>query len=55
MKDILMILFHIQKKELDVITKLIDTQIQTYDGKDLLTSFLLTKIVCNIINKYKIG
>lgn len=43
------------EKELDVITKLIDTQIQTYDGKDLLTSFLLTKIVCNIMNKYKNG
>lgn len=41
------------KEELEVINPLISKNIQTDDGKDLLTAFLLTKAVCNIMNKYK--
>lgn len=40
--------------ELNVITPLLQNQIHTNDGKDLLTAFLMTKVVCNIMNKYKI-
>lgn len=41
------------KEELEVINPIISQHIQTDDGKDLLTAFLLTKTVCNIMNKYK--
>lgn len=41
------------KQELDIINTLISQNISNDDGKDLLTAFLLTKIVCNIMNKYK--
>jgi len=40
-------------EELSVISPLISSNIQNEDGKDLLTAFLLTKTVCNIMNKYK--
>jgi hypothetical protein len=41
------------KEELEVINPIISQNINTEDGKDLLTAFLLTKVVCNIMNKYK--
>lgn len=41
------------KYELDIINPIISKNINTDDGKDLLTAFLLTKLVCNIMNKYK--
>lgn len=41
------------KNELDVISSLLNSNINNPDGKDLLTAFLLTKVVCNIMNKYK--
>jgi len=41
------------KSELAIINPIISQNIQTIDGMDLLTSFLLTRIVCNIMNKYK--
>lgn len=41
------------KYELDIINPIISKNIKTDDGKDLLTAFLLTKLVCNIMNKYK--
>jgi hypothetical protein len=41
------------EEELNAINPLISKHIQTDDGKDLLTAFLLTKIACNIMNKYK--
>lgn len=41
------------KDELNVINPIISKNINSADGKDLLTAFLLTKIVCNIMNKYK--
>lgn len=41
------------KEELEVINPIISKNIDTDDGKDLLTAFLLTKVVCNIMNKYK--
>lgn len=41
------------KEELDFINPIISKNISTDDGKDLLTAFLLTKAVCNIMNKYK--
>lgn len=41
------------KEELAIINPLISQNIDTEDGKDLLTAFLLTKVVCNIMNKYK--
>lgn len=40
-------------EELDIINPIISKNINTDDGKDLLTAFLLTKVVCNIMNKYK--
>lgn len=40
--------------ELNVITPLLQNHTQTNEGKDLLTAFLMTKVVCNIMNKYKI-
>lgn len=43
------------KEELDVINPIISKNINTDDGKDLLNAFLLTKIVCNIMNKYRIN
>ena len=43
------------KEELDVINPIISKNISTDEGKDLLNAFLLTKIVCNIMNKYKKG
>ena len=36
-----------------MIKSLIEKNINNKDGKDLLTSFLLTKVVCNILNKYR--
>lgn len=41
------------KEELDIINPVIAKNISTNDGKDLLTAYLLTKAVCNIMNKYK--
>ncbi len=41
------------KEELSVINPIISQNINSEDGKDLLTAFLLTKVVCNIMNKYK--
>lgn len=41
------------KDELDTIIPLISQNINNDDGKDLLTAFLLTKTVCNIMNKHK--
>ena len=35
------------------INNIISKNINNADGKDLLTAVLLTKIVCNIMNKYK--
>lgn len=35
------------------INNIISQNINNTDGKDLLTAVLLTKIVCNIMNKYK--
>ena len=35
------------------INNIISQDINNADGKDLLTAVLLTKIVCNIMNKYK--
>ena len=35
------------------INNIIFQNINNADGKDLLTAVLLTKIVCNIMNKYK--
>lgn len=43
------------KEELDVINPVISKNICMDEGKDLLNAFLLTKIVCNIMNKYKKG
>ena len=41
------------EEQLDVITMLISRNINNDDGKDLLTALLLTKAVCNILNKYR--
>lgn len=41
------------EEELNIINPLISKNIDCKDGKDLLTSFLLTKTACNILNKYK--
>ena len=41
------------KEEISIIESLIFHNIDNNDGKDLLSAFLLTKIVCNIMNKYK--
>lgn len=41
------------KEENDIINSLITKNFGNADGKDLLTAFLLTKTVCNIMNKYK--
>lgn len=39
--------------ELEVINPLIEKNLENDDGRDLLTSKLLTELVCNILNKYK--
>lgn len=39
--------------ELSVIDPLIELNKDTIDGKELITAVLLTKTVCNIMNKYK--
>ncbi len=39
--------------ELKIINPLIDVNKDNVDGKDLITAVLLTKAVCNIMNKYK--
>ena len=39
--------------ELEVINQLIEANKDNADGKELITSVLLTKAVCNIMNKYK--
>lgn len=41
------------KEELETINPIISKNISNDDGKDLFTAFLLTKLVCNIMNKYK--
>lgn len=41
------------KEELDIVNPIISKNIGTDEGKDLLNAFLLTKIVCNIMNKYR--
>ena len=38
------------KEELEIINPIISKNISNDDGKDLLTAFLLTKLVCNIMN-----
>lgn len=40
-------------EQLDVINSLISSNIEKEEGKDLLTAVLLTKAVCNILNKYR--
>ena len=35
------------------IEALIEKNIENKDGKDLLTAYLVTKAVCNILNKYQ--
>lgn len=39
--------------ESEIINLVIEKNKETKDGKDLITAILLTKAVCNIINKYK--
>lgn len=39
--------------ELEVINPLIESNIANDEGKELITAVLLTKAVCNIMNKYK--
>ena len=39
--------------ESSMIEALIEKNFENKDGKDLLTAFLLTKTVCNILNKYQ--
>ena len=39
--------------QLEVINSLIEDNKANIDGKELITAFLLTKAVCNIMNKYK--
>ena len=41
------------KEEHAIINHRISQNVNNDDGKDLLTAVLLTKIVCNIMNKYK--
>jgi len=41
------------REESNIINPIITKNISNDDGKDLLTAFLLTKTVCNIMNKYK--
>ena len=41
------------KFELEVINPLIESNKDNDDGKELITAVLLTKAVCNIMNKYK--
>ena len=41
------------KEELEVINSIISRNMDNDDRKDLLTAMLLTKTVCNIMNKYK--
>lgn len=40
-------------EQIKVINSAISMNIESENGKDLLTDFLLTKIVCNILNKYQ--
>ena len=39
--------------ESSMIEALIEKNLESKDGKDLLTAFLVTKAVCNILNKYQ--
>lgn len=39
--------------ESSMIEALIEKNFENKDGKDLLTAFLVTKAVCNILNKYQ--
>lgn len=39
--------------ELEVINPLIESNKDNDEGKELITAVLLTKAVCNIMNKYK--
>lgn len=39
--------------ESSMIEALIEKNLGSKDGKDLLTAFLVTKAVCNILNKYQ--
>ena len=39
--------------ELEVINPLIEANKDNLDGQELITAVLLTKAVCNIMNKYK--
>ena len=39
--------------ESSMIEALIENNLENKDGKDLLTAFLVTKAVCNILNKYQ--
>ena len=40
-------------EELDVINPIIAQNINTDDGKDLLNAVLMTRVACNIMNKYR--
>ena len=42
-----------ENDESERINLVIEKNKETKDGKDLITAILLTKAVCNIINKYK--
>lgn len=42
------------EKELDYIKPVLSNNISSNEGKDLYTAICLTKIVCNIMNKYKV-
>lgn len=41
--------------ELGVIEPIIEINKNTVEGQELITAFLLTKAVCNIMNKYRKG
>lgn len=41
------------KEESEIINTLINKHYNEDDGKDLLTAYLLSKTVCNILNKYQ--
>lgn len=52
-RDLKKNLFLFLDYELEAINPLIEANKDNVDGKDLMTAVLLTKTVCNIMNKYK--
>ena len=42
------------KEENNYINSIITSNIDSGDGKDVLTYYYIVKIVCNILNKYKV-